>query len=68
MSQLGDFARRVNSDSTLDLICARCFRTVVHATDDSGFGEAQRMHKCEPLDGFLQRSEKSGESKDQSQL
>jgi len=52
MTVFGDFVRRENKDSTVDLICTKCFRTVASAKNDAAFEEAKRLHTCEPLIGF----------------
>jgi hypothetical protein len=40
------FPRRLNDDETYDLICPRCFRTVVRKTHESQLTEIERKHVC----------------------
>lgn len=49
MQVIGDFARRENSDSTVDLICTRCFQTIAHGSNEKAFEDARKNHKCDPL-------------------
>lgn len=49
MVLIGDFALREYPDSTVDLICGRCFQTIAHGRKDSTFEEVRRNHKCEAL-------------------
>lgn len=66
----GDFVRRTNPDSTIDLICTRCFRTVATVAkekDVARFAEAKRRHLCGPLMEWQQRFVRSQEMADQTQ-
>ena len=44
------FARRVNRDSTTDLICLFCYQTVIRAMWESELDEAENRHECDPID------------------
>jgi hypothetical protein len=46
MISMGDFVRRFNQDTTIDLICTHCFQTVATGrSDDQALAIAQR-HQC----------------------
>jgi hypothetical protein len=44
------FARRLNSNSTTDSICLKCFRTIATAKSIEELEERERAHACEPLE------------------
>ena len=41
------FSRRENPDHTIDLICRRCFRTVVTTKSLEVLDDAEREHSCD---------------------
>jgi hypothetical protein len=49
MVLFGDFARRANPDSTIDLICTKCFQTIAQGKNDMNVEDVLKKHKCEPL-------------------
>jgi hypothetical protein len=46
MSPLGDFVRRPFPDATKDLICTRCYQTVVRSADENILAKAELEHQC----------------------
>jgi len=55
MSTTGEFHRRQNPDSTIDLICPRCFQTVGSGKSDSeALAAAKRHPSCERLEDTQQ--------------
>ena len=42
------FARRENPDDTIDLICKRCFQTVVTTKNELALIRAEQEHCCDP--------------------
>lgn len=44
-----DFVRRTNRNSTIDLICTRCFNTVATVTNEGEVVQAEERHECEYL-------------------
>ena len=46
------FARRENGDSTIDSICARCFRTVATERSEANLTVAEEKHYCDPNEEF----------------
>ena len=58
MSMTGEFHRRQNPDSTIDLICPRCFQTVGSGKSETEALDAAQHHSsCERLqdsqEGFM---------------
>jgi hypothetical protein len=51
MISIGDFYRRQNPDSTIDLICSRCFQTAGSGETDAEALAAAEYHRscCRPL-------------------
>ena len=49
MMMMGDFAKRVNSDQTIDLICIRCFKTAATGTNEDELHATAQQHNCCPL-------------------
>jgi hypothetical protein len=44
------FVRRVNPDSTTDLICLDCSKTVATAKQESELTRKKNTHACEPVE------------------
>ncbi len=44
------YAQRVNPDSTIDLICLSCFRTVATVNPETDVAAIKAKHTCEPLE------------------
>ena len=40
------FARRWNSDGSIDSICSRCFRTIASAQSEIDLQAAEQRHSC----------------------
>jgi hypothetical protein len=53
MTMKGDFMQRQNGDSTTDLICLYCFRTVARSGEQSDLAAAEREHMCSPFDELV---------------
>ena len=53
MTTFPPFARRRNPDSSIDSICARCFRTVASTTGSEEELDAdEKSHVCDPYWAF----------------
>jgi hypothetical protein len=46
MISIENFVRRVNPDSTIDLICTRCFQTAASGTNEADAVKAAEQHVC----------------------
>ena len=52
MISIGNFAKRVNQDNTIDLICTCCFQTVARGRSDAEALAIAQPHACQgPLFG-----------------
>ena len=49
MTTIGNFAKRVNSDETIDLICMRCFKTAATGTNEVELHAVAQQHDCFPM-------------------
>ena len=58
MLSLAAFVRRTNPDSTNDLICTTCYRTVVHTADESVLAKAEQDHQFDRQANFYPETEK----------
>jgi hypothetical protein len=47
------FMRWQNPDSTADIICLCCFKTIARAGSCAELLEAEEYHNCDPLEGFV---------------
>jgi hypothetical protein len=43
------FARRTNTDGTIDSICRTCFATIATAFWETQLDRAEREHVCDPV-------------------
>lgn len=58
MISIGTFAKRVNEDKTIDLICKRCFQTAARGTSDAEALAMAQQHAClGPLFAEMEKSE-----------
>jgi len=46
MISIGNFTKRVNRDSTIDLICTRCFLTAARGRSDAEAMAIAQQHVC----------------------
>jgi hypothetical protein len=49
MHLAADFVRRTNRNSTIDLVCTRCFNTIATVMDEAALVRAEEQHECEHL-------------------
>jgi hypothetical protein len=49
MVLIGNFVKRVNRDTTIDLICMHCFQTAAKGTTDAEAQAIAEQHACNPL-------------------
>jgi hypothetical protein len=47
------FIRRQNPDSTADVICLCCFRTIAYSQAQADLAAAEKNHGCSPFDEFV---------------
>ena len=59
MISIGNFAKRVNHDSTIDLICTLCFQTAATGRNEEKVFAAAQQHACFP---FFQERDDSTDS------
>jgi hypothetical protein len=45
-----NFIRRQNPDSTVDVICLSCFRTIAYSQVQTDLSSVENSHGCTPLD------------------
>src|SRR5277367_3797500 len=64
MTTFISFARRRNSDTTIDSICTRCYQTVARAHTPGDLDAYEQVHRCEQNEGFtgLQTGTRPSES------
>jgi hypothetical protein len=56
MISIGSFVRRVNRDSTIDLICIHCFQTAASGKSDAEVNDAAQQHACVSLEEIAFRA------------
>ena len=48
MTSSNSFAHRLNSDSSVDSICTRCYQTVASDNHEPNLESAEASHECAP--------------------
>ncbi len=48
MTTFISFARRHNTDTTIDSICTRCYQTVASEQVETNLTSAEQLHSCDP--------------------